>query len=167
MVSLFAGHGLMWQRRMMSFCGGQGSSRTTPTREGSPGSARGAPSGGMGSCLRRNDGWRGVEVGGERDVLAELGSASLDPSMLQRRTFSMLRMSGPAPRYGFQLSAAGMIRLRRTGSPREGEGGRGDIPAFGFVGCRADIQSRGQGMALRPSLRPTSLSIFSMSCSLG
>ena len=35
-----------------------------------------------------------------------------------------------------------MIRLRRTGSPREGEGGRGDIPAFGFVGCKR-IFSRG------------------------
>ena len=34
--------------------------------------------------------------GGECDVLAELGRPSLDPSMLQRRTFSRLRMSGPS-----------------------------------------------------------------------
>ena len=87
----FWGAGAMQQRRMVSFRGGQGGSRTAPTRRGArlqegwvpasagmtaggggPGSAGSAPSGGMVSrlgasatCLRRNDGggWvRLVEV---------------------------------------------------------------------------------------------------------
>ena len=49
------GHGLMRQRRMVSFRGGQGGSRTAPTGGGESGSAGGAPSGGMDSCLRRKD----------------------------------------------------------------------------------------------------------------
>ena len=111
----------MRQRRMVSFRGGQGGSRTTPTGEGSPGSAEGAPSGGMDSCLRRKDGW-GVAV---------WGRPPLDPSirLSRREGWDLQHAQGERPHLGDgftpwrifdRLSAAGMT---------EGEwgGGCGDL----------------------------------------
>ena len=84
------GHDLMRQRRMVSFRGGQGGSRTATTGEESPGSVGGAPSGGMDSCLRRKDG-RGMAVwGGPRSTLR---SASADLQQAQ----------GERPLPGFRL----------------------------------------------------------------
>ena len=53
---------------------------------------------------------------GGRDGLTVRSRTPLDPS-------TELRVSGPTPGDGFRLSAAGMIRLWRTGSPRDGWAG--------------------------------------------
>ena len=71
---IFGGHGLMRQRRMVSFRGGQGGSRTAPTGEGSPGSARG--------CAFRKDGFLPPQerrMGG-----GSVGPPPLDPSRASR-----------------------------------------------------------------------------------
>ena len=79
---------------------------------GVPARRGGAPSGGMDSCLRRKDGWRGV--GGERDVLAELGHLSLDPStrLPPRRMFH--------PRQGERPRARRWIPAREVPARRGG-----------------------------------------------
>ena len=76
---------------------------------GVPARRGGAPSGGMDSCLRRKDGWRGV--GDERDVLAELGRLSLDPStrLPPRRMFHPRQ--GERPRARRWIPGLGGYRL--------------------------------------------------------
>ena len=45
-------------------------------------------------------------LGDGHDGLAVRDRPPLDPSMLQRRTFSMLRVSGPSPRMDSRLGAS-------------------------------------------------------------
>ena len=122
---------------------------------GVPARRGGAPSGGMDSCLRRKDGWRGV--GGERDVLAELGRLSLDPStrLPPRRMFHPRQGERPRarrwiPARGYRLG--GGCAFRRDGflPPQErrmegGGGGGGEAAA----GVRSGLASRSRPLCER------------------
>ena len=70
-----------------------------------------------------------MEVGGQRDVLAEQGLPPRDPSMLQRRTLSLLRMSGPSrgwiPAFGGGNDPPKADRLPLGGVEVESEAVRG------------------------------------------
>ena len=102
---------------------------------GIPDRRGGAPSGGMDSCLCRKDGWRGV--GGERDVLAELGRLSLDPStrLPPRRMFHPRQGERPRARRWIpglgDTGSAGGCAFRRDGflppQERRMEGGGGGV----------------------------------------
>ena len=125
--------------------------REVPARRG------GAPSGGMDSCLRRKDGWRGV--GGERDVLAELGRLSLDPStrLPPRRMFHLRQGERNSPPLGMDSGSggpgsAGGCAFRRDGflPPQErrmegGWGGGGETEA----GVRSGSVSRSRPLCER------------------
>ena len=88
----------------------QGGWRTAPTGKGGTGSAGGAPSGGMGSCLRRNDG--GVGGWGSNDAGLVL------------RGHPLLILREPPPRRIFDstIGPARAVdsRLRRTLQKRVG-----------------------------------------------
>ena len=63
---------------------------------GSPGSAGGAPSGGMDSCLRRKDGWRGVEdLQATLDKAESLGSKTTMPIMEVPGMVTLAHFSDP------------------------------------------------------------------------
>ena len=93
---IFGGHGLMQQRRMVSFRGGQGGSRTATTGEGSPGSAGG---------VRLQEGWIPASAG-KTDGGWQCGAAPARPFDPPQRTYSRHRVSGPSLDSG---SRAGMM----------------------------------------------------------
>ena len=91
----FGGHDLMRQRRMVSFRGGQGGSRTATTGEESPGSA----------AVRLQEGWIPASAG-KTDGGWQCGTAPARPFDPPQRTYSRLRVSSPSLDSG---SGAGMM----------------------------------------------------------
>ena len=96
-----------------------------------------------------------MEVGGERDVLAKQGLPPLDPSMLQRRTFRLLRVSGPVrgwiptlgdwndpPRVDRLPSGGVEVGVRRFANRPYGEGERDGLAVRGLLSLEPSRASR-------------------------